>query len=328
LTSFLYFEKVLLLKLKSMKKLILFLALLPFLNYGQIISPCSSSDTVFCGPHAYDYTFNRTRGLWFQAKSSFKIVGVIAGDGNAQGVNATHQSIEIIQFTNGAPLAFGFTNPHTVLFSTINTPWEWISCNAQIDSGGYYAIVGAKNDSIPFDMYNTYLSGTNKLFINGDSTEIYRAGIQYAICLGTAASGQYFDDGLHTAGRIHFITETDNNPQAQINQAGQLYLDVSVLGGLAPYSFSWSTGEITQIISPQANGNYGVLITDANGCISDTAYYNVTFFPSALDDCLIDNSKRLNNIRNILGEPTKPKPNTTLFYIYDDGNVEKRIVIE
>jgi hypothetical protein len=328
LTSFLYFEKVLLLKLKSMKKLILFLALLPFLNYGQIISPCSSSDTVFCGPHAYDYTFNRTRGLWFQAKSSFKIVGVIAGDGNAQGVNATHQSIEIIQFTNGAPLAFGFTNPHTVLFSTINTPWEWISCNAQIDSGGYYAIVGAKNDSIPFDMYNTYLSGTNKLFINGDSTEIYRAGIQYAICLGTAASGQYFDDGLHTAGRIHFITETDNNPQAQINQAGQLYLDVSVLGGLAPYSFSWSTGEITQIISPQANGNYWVLITDANGCISDTAYYNVTFFPSALDDCLIDNSKRLNNIRNILGEPTKPKPNTTLFYIYDDGKVEKRIVIE
>ena len=311
-----------------MKKLILFLALLPFLNYGQIISPCSSSDSVFCGPHANDYTYNRTRGLWFQAKSSFKIIGVIAGDGNAQGVNATHQSIEIIQFTNGAPLAFGFTNPHTVLFSTINTPWEWISCNAQIDSGGYYAIVGAKNDSIPFDMYNTYLSGTNKLFINGDSTEIYRAGIQYAICLGTAASGQYFDDGLHTAGRIHFITETDNNPQAQINQAGQLYLDVSVLGGLAPYSFSWSTGEITQIISPQANGNYWVLITDANGCISDTAYYNVTFFPSALDDCLLDNSKRLNNIRNILGEPTKPKPNTTLFYIYDDGRVEKRIVIE
>ena len=311
-----------------MKNLILFLALLPFLNYGQIISPCSSSDSVFCGPHANNYTYNRTRGLWFQAKSSFKIVGVIAGDGNAQGVNATHQSIEIIQFTNGAPLAIGFTNPHTVLFSTINTSWEWTLCNAKIDSGGYYAIVGAKNDSIPFNMYNSYLSGVNKLFINGDSTEIYRAAVQFSLGLGSPANGQYFDNGLHTAGRVHFITETDNNPQVQINQTGQLYLNAAVLGGLAPYSFSWNTGETTQTIAPQANGNYWILITDANGCISDTAHYSVTFFPSALDDCLTDNSKRLNSIRNILGEPTKPKPNSTLFYIYDDGTVEKRIVIE
>ena len=105
-----------------MKKLILYLALFPFLSYSQIISPCSSSDTVFCAPHANDYTYNRTRGLWFQAKSSFKIISVKAGDGNHQGVLATNQSIEIIQFIN-APLISGFTNPHTVLFSTINTPW-------------------------------------------------------------------------------------------------------------------------------------------------------------------------------------------------------------
>jgi hypothetical protein len=40
------------------------------------------------------------------------------------------------------------------------------------------------------------------------------------------------------------------------------------------------------------------------------------------------NDKALLKITNILGEPTKPKPNTPLFYICDDGTVEKRIIIE
>ena len=321
-----------------MRKLLLILGLVPFLSYGQIISPCFSSDTVLCGPHAHDYTYNRTRGLWFQAKSSFQIISVKAGDGNAQGVNATNQSIEIIQFIPGPPLIYGFTNPHTVLFSTINTPWEWATCNAQIDSGGYYAIVGAKNDSAPtvdpitgvntWNMYNSYLSGVTKLFINGDSTEIHRAAVQYALCLGSPANGQYFDNGAHTAGRVHFITETSNNPQAQINQAGQLYIDASVFGGIPPYTYSWNTGETIQTITPQGNGNYWVLITDANGCISDTAYYNVTFFPSALDNLLNDKTKRLNKIVDVLGTSKKPTANTPLFYIYDDGTVEKRIIIE
>ena len=322
-----------------MRKLLLILGLVPFLSYGQIISPCFSSDTILCGPHAHDYTYNRTRGLWFQAKSSFKIISVKAGDGNHQGVLATNQSIEIIQFIPGPPLISGFTNPHTVLFSTINTPWEWATCNAQIDSGGYYAIVGAKNDSIAivdpitgvssWNMYNSYLSGVNKLFINGDSTEIYRAAVQYALCLGSPANGQYFDNGLHTAGRVHFITETSNNPQASISLIGNT-IQAMVFGtsNPTPYSYNWNTGESTAIITPQSNGNYWVIITDANGCVSDTAYYNVTSLPSALDDLLNDKIKTLHKIVNVLGTPTKSIVNTPLFYLYDDGTIEKRIVIE
>ena len=33
-------------------------------------------------------------------------------------------------------------------------------------------------------------------------------------------------------------------------------------------------------------------------------------------------------IRNILGKEIKQKRNTPLFYIYDDGAVEKKIIIE
>ena len=312
-----------------MKKLLLILVLIPFLSSAQITTPCLLTDTVLCGPHAHDYTYNRTRGLWFQAKSSFNIIAVKAGDGNAQGSAATHQSVEIIKFDNGAPLAFGFTNPHSTLFSTINTPWEWVNCNVQIDSGSYYGIIGAKNDSTPFNMYNSYLSGVNKLFINGDSTEIQRAAVQYALCLGSPANGQYFDDGLHSAGRIHFITSVDNNPQAVIGLIGNT-ITAMVFGATnpTPYTYLWNTGETSATITPQVNGNYWVIITDANGCVSDTAFYNVNFAPSAIVDNHLNTTKKLNIIQSVLGTPIKPKPNTTLLYIYDDGTVEKRIIIE
>ena len=42
----------------------------------------------------------------------------------------------------------------------------------------------------------------------------------------------------------------------------------------------------------------------------------------------ISSLRELLKITTILGQPTKPKPNIPLFYIYDDGSVDKRIVIE
>lgn len=47
--------------------------------------------------------------------------------------------------------------------------------------------------------------------------------------------------------------------------------------GTAPYTFLWSTGETTQTITPNAQGNYWVTVTDATGCTSENyGYYHVT----------------------------------------------------
>jgi hypothetical protein len=40
------------------------------------------------------------------------------------------------------------------------------------------------------------------------------------------------------------------------------------------------------------------------------------------------NEKTLKRITDILGRETSFKENNTLFYLYDNGTVEKRIVIE
>lgn len=51
-----------------------------------------------------------------------------------------------------------------------------------------------------------------------------------------------------------------------------LYVDIQ--GGTAPYTYEWSSGEITASVSDLSQGNYTVTITDAEGCeVTTEAYY-------------------------------------------------------
>ncbi|MCF8248907.1 MAG: gliding motility-associated C-terminal domain-containing protein [Saprospiraceae bacterium] len=51
-------------------------------------------------------------------------------------------------------------------------------------------------------------------------------------------------------------------------------IDITVLGGASPYTFSWSNGAMTEDISGLLGGfNYGVIVTDANG-----DFVSVNFF--------------------------------------------------
>jgi len=65
-----------------------------------------------------------------------------------------------------------------------------------------------------------------------------------------------------------------------------------------------------------------------NGVWTLIANMNFVYYstPSAVDEIHI--KKRLVSVKDILGRETKGKNNEPLFYIYDDGTVEKRIVIE
>ncbi len=43
-------------------------------------------------------------------------------------------------------------------------------------------------------------------------------------------------------------------------------------------TYLWNTGEMTQSIIPSENGEFWCVVTDENGCVSDTAYYNYQLF--------------------------------------------------
>lgn len=106
-------------------------------------------------------------------------------------------------------------------------------------------------------------------------------------------------------------------------------LEAIISGGTPSYTYEWIYNGLTvgnsSILTPIQNGNYSIIITDINGCVV-SANYTVINVPSSIEES--SKEKTLINIKDILGRRVKGKTNEPLFYIYDDGTVEKRITIE
>ena len=74
------------------------------------------------------------------------------------------------------------------------------------------------------------------------------------------------------------------------------------------------------------SGTYYSILINSAGCDS-TAYLYAISSTTGISD-IANNKSNLVKITNMLGQETPYRRNTPLFYIYDDGTVEKRIVIE
>ena len=75
------------------------------------------------------------------------------------------------------------------------------------------------------------------------------------------------------------------------------------------------------------SGDYSFTLTNSLGCDS-IANLNLTITTTGIVNLFDKKNKKIFKIINALGVPTKPKQNTPLFYIYDNGTVEKKIIIE
>jgi len=64
------------------------------------------------------------------------------------------------------------------------------------------------------------------------------------------------------------LAVAETHQDVKCNGASDGKINLSVSGGTAPYSYSWSNGASTNNISSLAAGSYTVLVTDANGCTS------------------------------------------------------------
>jgi gliding motility-associated-like protein len=164
-------------------------------------------------------------------------------------------------------------------------------------------------------------TGTVDVTVTGGSTGNYT-------CLWTTTDGSGIvageqDQNSLTAGTYHLrvtdlngcITETDitlTEPPALVTELVPTHIncqvsgfnngsiDLEVSGGIAPYTYLWSNGAVTQDISGLTQGMYQVEVTDASGCetsgsiliedpppltyepvISDYSGYNITCYGRA-----------------------------------------------
>ena len=197
---------------------------------------------------------------------------------------------------------FDGTPPYTYNWTSTN---NFSSINEDIDSlpaGTYSVIVTDSNGCTVYDTIELtepteiILSSTNtNILCHGDST----GSIDLSVTGGVSPYTYQWSNG-ETTQDINNLTEgtytvivTDSNLcidslMINITQPDSIILssvntnilchgdstgsiDLSVTGGVSPYTYQWSNGETTQDINNLTEGTYTVIVTDSNGCtIYDT----------------------------------------------------------
>jgi len=111
------------------------------------------------------------------------------------------------------------------------------------------------------------------------------------------------------------------DPLANTNDGSCNYNSSSYDTLVSNISISWNGLILT------TSGDYSVTLYNSVGCDS-IANLNFIFNPvSAIND-FNNNQKTLIKVVDVLGKETNIQKNCTLYYIFDDGTVEKKIIIE
>ena len=72
---------------------------------------------------------------------------------------------------------------------------------------------------------------------------------------------------------------------------------------------------------------FSVLETDVNGCVGEEVTLLVNIIFNSVEDINF-NTGTLTKITDVLGRESNEESNFPLFYIYDDGTVERKIIVE
>ncbi|MDC0204481.1 T9SS type A sorting domain-containing protein, partial [Flavobacteriales bacterium] len=164
---------------------------------------------------------------------------------------------------------------------------------------GSASVIATGNSNVEYFWYGIPNPTGPPPFVGGDPTGL-DAGIYWChIIDGTCVDS------------IAVVVPQNNTPfLVEITYNGSDLATGNTTGGGVIESYNWSTGDTIPTISPATNGQYWLIVTDTNGCISDTAFYNVIGIPSSIEELS-------NNLFMY------PNPTTGILFIDSENNFSK-----
>jgi hypothetical protein len=134
-----------------------------------------------------------------------------------------------------------------------------LSCANDQDGEAYLSISGGET---PYNI--TWSNGESDSIITQLSKGIYTYHV-------ISADSQEIEGTVEiTAPEAINISETIVNPYCNISSNGAINADVT--GGVAPYEYSWNTGDSTNAIADLNEGTYILSVMDANGCTASKSF--------------------------------------------------------
>ena len=129
------------------------------------------------------------------------------------------------------------------------------------------------------------------LFYNGQPSP-HNWTVNPVTLIGYAEAGNYWckitDDNFCVDSINVIVPENTDTFLVEIiyTSPGVILETGLILGNTAnPYDYEWSTGATSSSITPgPINGQYWLLLTDTNGCVSDTAFYNIRDLISSTEE--------------------------------------------
>lgn len=96
----------------------------------------------------------------------------------------------------------------------------------------------------------------------------------------TITSGAATKTDVFTLTQPNVISPTGTSANSTCGNTPNGSINLVVTGGVAPYTFVWSSGEVTQNISNKGAGNYTVTITDSKNCAITPSQFTITSPPA------------------------------------------------
>lgn len=203
------------------------------------------------------YTYSWSNGATTQDINSLFAGNYVVTITDANGCSATSASI--------------VSQPEGALASTINTSQN-VSCYNG-DNGAIQLTVNGGTTPYVFNWSNGATT-QNISELNAGSYTVTVTDANACINISTAVVSQ-------PSGSLGSSANSTSNVSCFGGNNGDI--DITVIGGTAPYTYNWSNGSHNQDLNNVTAGSYSVSVTDANGCTAQSAAITISQPAAALN---------------------------------------------